>query len=200
MRTTVILAVTRAEIRTTLRLIHYWLFALLSVGIGCMVYVQLAATHGDFSGIASGMGTFSPQFYVGLFGVFFYLWLFVGLIFFAFDIRSRDERDRIVEVLDSRPHSNAEYLVGKFCALVSLAWLPIALLMVLIEGAGHIALWTNFPYGVPAEPWSLVGFLIYALAGLSLWCAIHHVVDDNLQVPFGGCGYFACRDWHPVLD
>ena len=38
MRTTVILAVTRAEIRTTLRLVHYWLFALLSVGIGCMVY------------------------------------------------------------------------------------------------------------------------------------------------------------------
>ena len=99
------------------------------------------------------------------------LWLFVGLIFFAFDIRSRDERDRIVEVLDSRPHSNAEYLVGKFCALVSLAWLPIALLMVLLDGAGHIALWTNFPYGVPPEPWSLVGFLVYALAGLSLWCA-----------------------------
>ena len=112
MRTTVILAVTRAEIRTTLRLVHYWLFALLSVGIGCMVYVELAVTHGNLSGIASGMGTFSPQFYVGLFGVFFYLWLFVGLIFFAFDIRARDERDRIVEVLDSRPHSYEMTLVA----------------------------------------------------------------------------------------
>ena len=117
------------------------------------------------------MGTFSPQFYVGLFGPFFYLLLFVGLVFFAFDIRSRDERDQMVEVLDSRPHSNAEYLVGKFCALVALAWLPILLLMVLIESAGHIALMIDFPYGVPPEPWSLVGFLIYALAGLSLWCA-----------------------------
>ena len=171
MRPTVILAVIRAETRTTLRLIHYWLFALLSVGVGCMVYVQLALNHGNLSGIVSGMGTFSPQFYVGLFGPFFYLLLFVGLVFFAFDIRSRDQRDQMVEVLDSRPHSNAEYLVGKFCALVALAWLPILLLMVLVEGAGHLALWTGFPYGVPPEPWSLVGFLIYALAGLSLWCA-----------------------------
>ena len=171
MRPTVILAATRAEIRTTLRLIHYWLFAIVTVGVGCMVYVQLAVTHGDLSGIASGLGTFSPQFYVGLFGPFFYLLLFVGLVFFAFDIRSRDQRDQMVEVLDSRPHSNAEYLVGKFCALVALAWLPILLLMVLIEGAGHMALWSDFPYGVPPEPWSLVGFLIYALAGLSLWCA-----------------------------
>ena len=171
MRPTVVLAVARAETRTTLRLIHYWLFALLSVGLGCMVYLQLAVTHGDYSGTASGLGTFSPQFYVGLFGVFFYLWLFVCLIFLAFEIRARDQRDRIVEVLDSRPYSNAEYLVGKFCALVVMSWLPIGLLMVLLEAAGHLALSTDLPYGVPPEPWSIVGFLIYALAGLSLWCA-----------------------------
>ena len=171
MRLPIVLAVTRAETRSTLRLIHYWLFALLSVGLGCWVYVGLAATHGDFSGTASGLGTFNPQFFVGLFGVYFYLWLFVGLIFLAFEIRTRDERDRIVDVLDARPHSNAEYLVGKFCALVVLAWLPILLLMVLLEGAGHLALLNDFPYGAPPEPWSLVGFLIYALAALSLWCA-----------------------------
>ena len=171
LRPTVVLAVARAETRTTLRLIHYWLFALLSVGLGCVVYMELALTHGNLSGFASGMGTFSPQFYVGLFGVYFYLWLFVCLIFLAFEIRARDERDRIVEVLDSRPYSNAEYVVGKFCALVAMSWLPILLLMVLLEAAGHLALWTDFPYGVPPEPWSIVGFLIYALAGLSLWCA-----------------------------
>ena len=171
LRPAVVLAVTRAETRTTLRLIHYWLFAALSVGLGCMVYAQLAMTHGDYSGTASGLGTFNPQFYVGLFGVYFYLWLFVGLIFFAFEIRNRDERDRIVDVLDSRPFSNAEYVVGKFCALVPLAWLPILALMLLVEAAGHLALHTGFPYGTPPEPWSVAGFLIYAMAGLSLWCA-----------------------------
>ena len=171
MRPTVVLAVTRAEMRTTLRLIYYWLFALVTIGVGCMVYVELARVHGIYSGTAAGLGTFSPQFYVGLFGVYFYLLLFVGLVFFAFDIRSRDERERMAEVLDSRPHSDAEYLLGKFCALVALAWLPVLLLMVLIEGAGHLALVNDFPYGVPPEPWSLVGFLLYALAGLALWCA-----------------------------
>ena len=171
MRPTVVLAVTRAEMRTTLRLIYYWLFALVTIGVGCMVYVELARVHGIYSGTAAGLGTFSPQFYVGLFGVYFYLLLFVGLVFFAFDIRSREERERMAEVLDSRPHSNAEYLLGKFFALVALAWLPVLLLMVLIEGAGHLALVNDFPYGVPPEPWSLVGFLLYALAGLALWCA-----------------------------
>ena len=171
LRPTVVLAVVRAETRTTLRLIHYWLFAALSLGLGCMVYAQLAMTHGNYSGTASGLGTFNPQFYVGLFGAYFYLWLFVGLIFFAFEIRRRDERDQIVDVLDSRPFSNAEYVVGKFCALVPLAWLPILALMVLLETAGHLALHTGFPYGTPPEPWSVAGFLIYAIAGLSLWCA-----------------------------
>lgn len=95
LRPAVVLAVARAETRTTRRLIHYWLFAALTVGIGCMVYAQLAMTHGDYSGTASGLGTFNPQFYVGLFGAYFYLWLFVGLIFFAFEIRnsSRWPRD-----------------------------------------------------------------------------------------------------------
>lgn len=154
-----------------MRLVQYWLFALLSIGLGCFVYVELAVTHGNYSGIAAGLGTFSPQFYVALFGVYFYLWLFVGMIFLAFEIRARDVRDQMVEVLDSRPYSNAEYVVGKFCALVAMAWLPIVLLMVLVEAAGHLALWFDFPYGVPPEPWSIAGFLIYALAGLSMWCA-----------------------------
>ncbi|MDE0245698.1 MAG: hypothetical protein OXM59_10200 [Gammaproteobacteria bacterium] len=171
MRPSIVLAVTLAEMRTTLRLVQYWLFALLSIGLGCFVYVELAVTHGNYSGIAAGLGTFSPQFYVALFGVYFYLWLFVGMIFLAFEIRARDERDQMVEVLDSRPYGNAEYVAGKFCALVVMAWLPIVLLMVLVEAAGHLALWFDFPYGVPPEPWSITGFLIYALAGLSMWCA-----------------------------
>ena len=77
----------------------------------------------------------------------------------------------MAEVLDSRPHGNGEYLLGKFCALAAMAWLPILLLMALISAAGHLALWNGLPYGVPPEPWSLVGFLVYALAGFSLWCA-----------------------------
>ncbi|MDE0055753.1 MAG: hypothetical protein OXT64_16075, partial [Gammaproteobacteria bacterium] len=152
MRPSIVLAVTLAEMRTTLRLVQYWLFALLSIGLGCFVYVELAVTHGNYSGIAAGLGTFSPQFYVALFGVYFYLWLFVGMIFLAFEIRARDERDQMVEVLDSRPYGNAEYVAGKFCALVVMAWLPIVLLMVLVEAAGHLALWFDFPYGVPPEP------------------------------------------------
>ena len=171
MHPTTILAVARAEIRTTLRLIQYWVFALLSVGLGCLVYAQLAMTHGNLSGIASGLGTFSPQFYVGLFGAYFYLWLFVGLIFLAFEIRTRDERDQIVDVLDSRPYSNAEYVVGKFCALLAMAWLPIAVLMVLSKSS---VIWRCGPAShtvCPPSPGPIVGFLVYALAGLSLWCA-----------------------------
>ena len=119
---------------------------------------------------------------MALFGVYFYLWLFVGMIFLAFEIRARDERDQMVEVLDSRPYGNAEYVVGKFCALVP-SWLgcPSWLLMALLEAAGHLALYTGFPYGTPPEPWSVAGFLIYALAGLSLWCAFIMWMDDGLQ-------------------
>ena len=43
----------------------------------------------------------------------------------AFDIRARDERERIAGVLDTRPIPNVVLLGGRVLGIVFIAWLPL---------------------------------------------------------------------------
>ena len=47
-------------------------------------------------------------------------------------------RERVVEVLDSRPYTNLELMVGKAVALVAASWVPLVVLAVLLNGLGFL--------------------------------------------------------------
>ena len=100
------------------------------------------------------------------------LWLFVvALIFLASDIGSRDSKERMAEVIYSRPVSNVELLGGRFVGLVIAAWLPLCAAFGLVQVIGTVARMMDWPFGAPLEPASLAGFLILdALPALGVWC------------------------------
>ena len=90
----------------------------------------------------------------------YYVWvLMVGLIFLAFDIRARDERDRIAEVLDSRPMSNLSLLAGRLTGLVLVAWMPVLVLAVLFQAIGGAAQLFEWWMGEMVQPVSLMVFV-----------------------------------------
>ena len=92
------LAITLAEIRSARRLVRTWLFApvlALLTGIGFFVFFSFM--HGAGSGVSPSAGLMSPRFTMSYMGVYYVWILMAGLILLAFDVRARDQRERIAE-------------------------------------------------------------------------------------------------------
>ena len=121
MRLSMILVVARAEMRSNRRLFRYWLFAVISILAAVLMFGQYTFLHGMFSNLSATIGVIGPRYLIASIGFNLLIIFLVGLVFLAFDVRARDERDRMTEVLDSRPLSNIEFLGGKVAGLVFVA-------------------------------------------------------------------------------
>ena len=172
MRLSMILALARAEVRSVRRLMRYWMFSVLSVVSAVAVYLYFAVLHGLFSGFSATVGAIGPRTLVGVVVAGMVTIFTVGLIFLAFDVRARDERERMAEVLDSRPMSNPELLVGRSLALVLMAWAPVLVVAILLQTFGTVALSLDWYIGEPVEPYSLTGFALTTLTVCALWCTV----------------------------
>jgi ABC-type transport system involved in multi-copper enzyme maturation permease subunit len=199
MRLPMIWAIARAEIRSTRRLTRYWVFAVLSVLLAFLFYMQYAAIHGFASNISATVGAMGPRYLISSMGIYLLIIFLLGLIFLAFDIRARDVRERMAEVLDSRPVSNAELLVGRSLGLVIMAWLPVLFTAGLLQTFGSIALLFDWPLGEPVEPYSLLGFTLDALVAFVLWCSVivllAVLLKNRLLVVFAALVLFALQVW-----
>ncbi|MCZ6508743.1 MAG: hypothetical protein O7A04_11955, partial [Acidobacteria bacterium] len=167
------LAIARAEMRSVRRLVRYWIFSVLSIGITCLIYLYYAAIHGFVSRLSATVGAAGPRFLISALGIYVLAIFLLGLIFLAFDVRARDERERMAQVLDSRPLSNVELLVGRSLGLVFMAWVPVLVAMSLMQVFGGLALAFGWWLGEPVEPYSLIGFVVFdALTAFAVWCSL----------------------------
>ncbi|HJN52388.1 MAG: hypothetical protein QF565_07405 [Arenicellales bacterium] len=172
MRLATTLAIARAEIRSVRRLARYWVFTFLAVLMAILVYLEMAVVHALFSRISATIGYVGPRYMVSAVGMYLLLFFLIGLVFIAYDVRARDERERMIEVLDSRPITNAEFLLGRCLALVLMTWLPVLLIAIFLQLFGLLSLWNGWTIGDLIEPYSLMGFLLQTLTSLTLWCVI----------------------------
>ncbi len=168
-----IMAIANAERRVTRRLVRYWIFLSLAYLIGFLIHGQLIAIHGLFSSFSGSVGGVAPRFLLSMTGLYYSVIFIVGTIFLAFDIRARDMRERMSEVLDSRPYSNLELVAGRFMGVLISSWIPMVVLLVLFELAGIIMKGLDLPLGEPLEILSVISFLvIMAIPALSFVIAL----------------------------
>ncbi len=172
MQFAMISAVARAEMRSTRRLFRYWLFVGLSMLTATAMFGQYTYMHGMFSNGSATIGALGPRYLITIIGINMIFTFLVGLIFLAFDIRARDERDRMTEVLDSRPVSNLEFVTGKVLGLVLMVMMPLIAVSALLQAFGAVAVNLDLPLGETMEPVSLIGFLFSALTSIFLWCSV----------------------------
>jgi ABC-type transport system involved in multi-copper enzyme maturation permease subunit len=162
-----IMAIARAETRITRRLVRYWVFLSLACLIAILYYLILSYVHGFFSSYSSTIGAVSPRFLMSIIGVLYALIFLAGTIFLAFDIRARDKRERMIEVLDSRPYSNLELILGRFVGIFLCSWIPMVVLSILLEILGIILQGLDLPMGEPIEIFSLFSFVF--LMAIPAW-------------------------------
>ncbi len=167
------LAVALAEMRAARRLVRTWFFIGLAVLLGGVSYLFYAGIHGVFSGFSSTVGAFSPRVLVSSIGMAMVMVLTIGIVFLAFDIRSRDERERMAEVLDVRPIGNLGLVAGRLAGLVFILWLVVLVLLMLMQVIGVTAKAFDWWVGDTLEPLSTVSFLVWdAIPALALWGAL----------------------------
>ena len=199
MRFPMLWAIARAEIRSVRRLVRYWMFSILSVGLTLLIYLYYSVIHGLFSRLSATAGAVNPRYLVGVMGLWLTVIFLLGLVFLAFDVRARDERERMAEVLDSRPVSNPELLVGRSLGLVLMALAPVLVVACLMQTIGFTALAFGWYVGQPLEPYSLVGFVLDLVTVFSVWCALivllAVLVRNRLVVAVAGLALVGLQVW-----
>ena len=169
--------IARAELRNTRRLTRYWVFLAVAYITTLIAYIQLSYIHGMFSSYSGTLGAYSPRFLMIRIGMYYSVIFLVGTIFIAFDLRHRDRRERIVEVLDSRPYTNLELVTGRFLGIFISAWVPIAVLSIIFELTGLVQTGLGSPFGEPIEYFSLFSFVfITIIPALSFVIAVEFLV------------------------
>ncbi len=155
---TTILTIAQAEKRLTRRLKRYWVFLLASYFFGLAIFIYYSVLHAFFSSFSATLGTINPHYLLSVYGLIFQVIFTIGIVFTAFDVRARDVRERIVEVLDCRPVSNFELIVGRFLALFQLAWFPVLIMCGLLQLLGWLLPLLGAPIGNTVELDSLITF------------------------------------------
>src|SRR5688500_8116508 len=98
------MAVARLERRHTRRLLRYWVFLAIAYLIAIGMYVYYAVVHALLSSVSASVGMIiAPRYLVAAIGFYYLIGFVLGIVFLGFDVRARDVRDGIAEVLDSRP-------------------------------------------------------------------------------------------------
>ena len=165
-------AVALAEMRSARRQVRTWVFGLLAVCLSFFWFVNSGVSHARSGWISSSASFPAPRFLMSQVGMFLLLVFLFGVIFLAFDIRARDRRERMLEVLDSRPLCNVELLFGRVLGVVGTALVPALVLVALVQAFGGI----GGSLGLPTEPVqgiSLATFLfIDAIPMFFAWAAI----------------------------
>ena len=165
-------AVALAEVRSARRQVRTWGFGALAVGVSFLFFVGSGAQHAQ-DGFVSPVSDFpAPRFIMSTVGMPLLLVFLFGVIFLAFDIRARDRAERMVEVLDCRPFSNVELLLGRVLGIVATACVPALVLIGLVQAFGTI----GGALGLPTEPVQYASLVTYlfvdALPMFLAWAAI----------------------------
>ena len=169
-----ILAAAFAELRSARRLVRTWMFTVVAILIGLAGYLQQVIFHAIGSSVSSTVGAMmAPRFVVASLGSQLVWVLMIALVFLAFDIRARDQRDRMVEVLDARPIGNFSMLLGRLIGLVLVGWFPLVVIMLFTIGLAGLANAADWWIRPGVEPLSMAALVfVDAPATLALWCAI----------------------------
>jgi ABC-type transport system involved in multi-copper enzyme maturation permease subunit len=159
MRWQEIWAIARAEMRLTRRLVRYWAFLAIAYAVGAVAWLYYSFLHAFFSSFSATVASINPRYLLSVLGFYYLIVFMVGLVFLGFDVRARDVRERMVEVLDARPVSNLELLTGRFVGVLIMSWVPVVGIAVLLQLLGVLLQAVGAPLGGTLNVASLVGFV-----------------------------------------
>lgn len=149
-----VMGIARSEARLTRRLARYWVFQVIALLAAFAIYGWYTFLHWLASSFSGTVALIGPRFLFSFIGNWSVLVLCAGIVFLAFDIRARETKERMVEVVDSLPCSNVELVLGKFLGLVFACWVPTVVMAGLMWAVSLIV-------GAPVQGLGVPRFTIF---------------------------------------
>ena len=161
-----------AEVRTVRRMARFWtivlvlsLCSLVGYFSSCVLYSYSATSSPSF-----GPGT--PKYLLGNVEPTFFLMFQMAVLCLVFDAAHRHKRNRIDEVVDSKPVRNYQYLAGRVIGIAGLVWFVAAVLVITMQAIGVVAQTLNIGVADTFQFHSLMNLLLFdAPATLLVWTA-----------------------------
>lgn len=214
MRWSVVWTVAAAEMRLTRRLARYWVVSVLAVLASLAFYLYYSFLHMLFSSQSATVAFIGPRYLLGGVAVYFMALFMIGLVFLGYDVRARDERERVAEVVDSRPLSTLELVAGRFLGILVMAWIPAVAAVALMQLVGYALPALGLHLGQPLHPGSILVFLVgmvppafawtLALVFLLVLAVRHRLVASLLGLAILVASVWAAwmvpPVWNPLLD
>lgn len=175
-------ALASAEVRSCLRLVRTWVFVGLALIQSLASWIMQSLEHLGNSSQSPVASLDSPRYMMAAIGAQMLFVFCIGIVFLAFDVRTRDVRDRIGEVMDTRPVSNLELLIGRLIGVVVILATPAFAVVLFMFIFGWVAESIGAPFGSLIEPISLFSFLIWDLVpNLLLWGSLTYFLAIVLR-------------------
>ncbi len=167
-----ILAATRAEFENTKRLTRFKILrivlplaTLVAYSMSCFIHVFVAPYSPTF-------GAATPKYLLENIDPTFFLIFQLAALVLVFDAPHRHRRNQIAEVLDTKPVSNFELLMGRVIATAALMWLLVVVVVLIPCLIGLIAAVGGFDFAEPLAIASVLNLLFLdAPITLLYWCA-----------------------------
>ena len=161
------------EVRSTLRLVRFWTFAIVLTSISIGGYLLSCSMASYVAPHSPTMGITAPLYVLGDIDPTYFLVVQLGVLFLLFDSRHRTERHRIVEVLDSKPVSNLEFVAARTIGITSLLWITVCVIVVLLQLCGFVSEVSGFDYLKAFQIHSVLSLvLLDATVLLLAWCSL----------------------------
>jgi hypothetical protein len=159
----IVWGVAKAEARLSRRLVRYWLFQSLAGVVGLVIFLYYYWLHYAFSSWSGTAAMLNPRFLISAVGIYYLVAFLLGLVFLGYDVRARDSRERMAEVLDAVPCSNLELLGGRFLGILLPAWIPVLIVAIGLSVLSAIM-------GQPFEWHTVVAFVF--LMAIPAYCLV----------------------------
>ena len=159
MNGTLVWSIAMHEMRTLRRLQRTHVFIWVSVFICTVYFLTVTLNHMFGANDVPMLGVISPRYILSLLGGSFIGLFCIGVLLLTFDQIKRDEKNRIHEVVGSKPMSNLELFLGRLTGVSLMMAIPLLFVLFSMLVYGMIATTFAIPFGEPVELWSVVSFV-----------------------------------------
>ena len=114
----------------------------------------------------------SPKYFMASLATWFLVMTTLGAIFLGCSVRASSLHSKIYEVVESRPITNLELVLGRLLSSIALTSIPVIFALVLMILHGYIDRHFGLAYGDIPEAWSVLAFVVWDIVpNLAVWGA-----------------------------
>ena len=151
------------ELKQSLKLQRTKVILFVAFFVSATFYVLVELQYVLRAAESASVGIMAPTYLAATLGPYFVALYCIAMTLLAYDLRGRDIRIKIDEVLDVVPASNVTLLLARLLGLVLLIAIPMVVFVTLIVLYGWIAELNNLGYGNLIELHSVASFFMWDL-------------------------------------